>query len=79
MAEYVTDEPECDFCGIGRDIEKCIRQGRTLMLCSVCRGSIASNAAFYPAQYDNVDMMKVVSACTNMILAAIENLTNSTE
>jgi hypothetical protein len=70
-----TDESSCNFCGTGKSIEKCTRQDKTLMLCSVCRGSIAGNAAFYPTQYDNVSIMKVICACTNMILAAIEDLT----
>jgi hypothetical protein len=43
-------------------------------LCECCAGTYAGNAFFYPEQYDNIEIMRQISYCTNMILDKLRDI-----
>ena len=70
------EKPEgCDSCGWETvELTFYISHGATIpeaWLCEVCESTFAGNAYHYPRQYQNKEIMRMISYTTNMILAEI--------
>lgn len=69
---------ECDSCGF-KDIETRQYTGRadikgdTRWYCIVCASTLIGNAATYPEQHPNNDVLRSLGWCTNAILKLIRD------
>ena len=72
--------PECDCCGYKAELEKVTGrrtygvsvEEHSYNLCEICRSTFAGNIMFYPGQYENHPLIKIVAYIGNMILEAIK-------
>ena len=68
---------ECNFCGYEtKELEFYNNQSAPIpeaWLCEVCASSVASSGAYhFPCQYENKDIIRHISYCTNMILSTMK-------
>ena len=70
-------DDECESCGFPtsnlHECESSIPR-RKLKLCTICYSTSAGNAALYPTQDPNSDVLTTIAYISNMILDEIRNL-----
>ena len=57
----------CDYYG-GTVVTYTDNWGKSIDLCDICAATPAGSAAFHPQQYENQDVLKMISRCTRLIL-----------
>ena len=64
---------ECESCGFSIETKEYTYgfDNKKMQLCFLCAGTFAGNAAQYPSQYDNADVLKCICFVGNAILKAI--------